>query len=54
MFDPVTGFIIVWLFVGGGIAFLMNLIGFKSLKAVGVAYAFALLPAMYVALILAS
>ena len=54
LFDPVTGFIIVWLFVGAGIAGLMHLVGYKSLKAIGMAYAFALLPAMYVAMILAS
>lgn len=53
MFDPVTGFIIVWLLVGAGITVVLHLMGLKTLKVIGTAYAFALLPAMMVAYMLA-
>ncbi len=53
LFDPVTGFIVVWLLLGAAITVILHLMGLKTLKVIGTAYAFALVPAMIVAYMLA-
>ncbi len=52
--SPVVGFVVVWLLVGSFLVWMFRLIGLKSMKVVGMAYAFSLVPAALVASTLAS